>query len=101
MLNSCRVVDTTNAANEAAAGRYDPKGAELCNVLGGTTAGFPMPRNNSRDINSQDSLINYLRHPAGLLMRRPDHSAAHAAQGEVPGQPTAAFRNIGPGHMVP
>src|SRR6185437_16631080 len=29
MLDSCRVADTTNAANEAAAGRYDPKGAEL------------------------------------------------------------------------
>jgi len=25
MLDSCRVADTTNAANEAAAGRYDPK----------------------------------------------------------------------------
>jgi hypothetical protein len=101
MLNSCRVVDTTNAANEAAAGRYDPKGAELCNVLGGTTAGFPMPRNNSRDINSKDSLINYLRHPAGLFIERPDHSALRTAQG-VPGLiHKAAFRNGGWARRVP
>src|SRR5437762_774934 len=95
MLNSCRVVDTTNAANEAAAGRYDPQGAELCNVLGGTTAGFPMPRNHSRDINSKDSLINYLRHPAGLFIERPDHSALRTAQGSPGLIHKAAFRNGG------
>jgi hypothetical protein len=41
MLDSCRVADTTNAANEAAAGRYDPKGAELYKVLGGHDSRFP------------------------------------------------------------
>jgi hypothetical protein len=46
-------------------------------VLGGTTAGFPEPRNKTGDINSKDSLINYLRHPAGLLTLRSDHSSRH------------------------
>jgi len=67
MLGSCRLADTTSAANEAAAVRYGSEGAEIRKVLDSTTAGFPMPCNNSRDINSKDSLINYLRHPAGLL----------------------------------
>ena len=61
-----------------------------------------MPRNNSRDINSKDSLINYLRHPAGLLMWRPIAPLPHAAPGESPGTVhKAAFRNIGQGRTVP
>src|SRR5204863_468095 len=60
--------------------------------------GFPMPRNNSRDINSKDSLINYLRHPAGLFIERPDHSALRTAQGSPGANPQSGVpeRRMGP-----
>jgi hypothetical protein len=85
MLYSCRVADTTSAANEAAAVRYGSKGAEVYKVLDVTTAGFPVPRNNSRDINSKDSLINYLRHPAGLLCGALITRFRRASRGKFPG----------------
>jgi hypothetical protein len=37
-------------------------------VLCRTTAGFAASRNNGRDIISNDSLINYLRHLGGVLI---------------------------------
>jgi hypothetical protein len=37
-------------------------------VLRRTTAGFAASRNNGRDIISNDSLINYLRRPDGVLL---------------------------------
>src|SRR5438105_11322253 len=57
-----------------------------------------MPRNNSRDINSKDSLINYLRHPAGLFIGRPDHSALRTAQGNPGANPQSGVpeRRMGP-----
>ena len=57
-----------------------------------------MPRNNSRDINSKDSLINYLRHPAGLFIERPDHSALRTAQGSPGANPQSGVpeRRMGP-----
>jgi hypothetical protein len=39
-------------------------------VLRCTTAGFAASRNNGRDIISNDSLINYLRHLDGVLIER-------------------------------
>jgi hypothetical protein len=71
-------------------------------VLGGTTAGFPMPRNNSRDINSKDSLINYLRHSS-----RPLDVAARSLrsrtrrQEKVPGSPQSGVPEHRQGRVVP
>src|SRR5689334_22550523 len=57
--------NTVGAAHDAAAGFTDLKVLSVRKVLRRTTAGFAASRNNGRDINSNDSLINYLRRPNG------------------------------------
>jgi hypothetical protein len=67
IVDSIQVLENADAARAAAAGFTDRKVLRLRNVLRAKTAGFAAARNNGRDINSNDSLINYLHRPNGLL----------------------------------
>src|SRR5438067_11098367 len=68
MLNSFRCSKTRVRRARRSRRVYGSKGAEGSKKgLRRTTAGFAASRNKGRDINSNDSLINYLQHPNGVL----------------------------------